>query len=70
MTDKYRQATNEDLARLAKTGCTSCHGAGRHSTPTGKYTLCRCVLKRHLDVLAIAEDKQVMIRVTPAPETP
>ncbi len=63
MTDKYRPATNEDLARLAKTGCAACHGAGRYSTPSGKYNLCRCVLKKHLDELAIAKDKQVMIRV-------
>lgn len=67
----YRTATSEDIAALAKTGCASCHGAGRYKKGSGqgaRFDLCRCVAKhKNAGRLAVTEDKQVVIETDEAP---
>lgn len=42
---RYVRMTNAEFEKLAKTGCTHCHGVGVHG-PREAPTVCKCVLKR------------------------
>lgn len=42
---KYRPMTLREIADLAKTGCSACHGAGHFSTKGGE-AVCECVRRR------------------------